>query len=120
MPTSFLKVDFIAQLLYKHKPVNLIFSSQFNAMKNIRHIFIFLLLLSSFIANAQFTVSGRIVDSATKEPMAGASVYCQNTTIGTATNKQGEFSLQLKSGGYELIISYTGLPDKRDSYQPYR
>lgn len=44
--------------------------------------------------------------------MAGASVYCQNTTIGTATNKQGEFSLELKSGGYELIISYTGYQTK--------
>jgi hypothetical protein len=45
--------------------------------------------------------------------MAGASVYCQNTTIGTATNKQGEFSLNLKSGGYELIITYTGYQTKQ-------
>jgi len=40
-------------------------------------------------------------------------VYCQNTTIGTTTNKEGEFSLQLKSGGYELIISYTGYQTKQ-------
>ncbi|HLG39926.1 MAG TPA: carboxypeptidase-like regulatory domain-containing protein, partial [Chitinophagaceae bacterium] len=73
-----------------------------------RYLFVIPLLLFSFIANAQFTVSGRIVDSASKEPLAGASVYCQNTTIGTATNKQGEFSLSLKPGGYELIISFTG------------
>lgn len=44
--------------------------------------------------------------------MAGASVFCQNTTIGTTTNKQGEFSLDLKSGGYDLIISYTGYQRK--------
>lgn len=81
-------------------------------MRNICHVFFFLLLLSSFIAHAQFTVSGRIVDSATKESLGGASVFCQNTTIGTASNKQGEFSLQLKSGGYELIISYTGYQTK--------
>jgi hypothetical protein len=69
--------------------------------------------MSSFIADAQlFNVSGRIVDSATKEPMAGASVFCQNTTLGTASNKQGEFSLQLRSGGYDLIISYTGYQTK--------
>ncbi len=78
-------------------------------MRKLPHCLLFLLLLSSFIANAQlFNLSGRIVDSLTKEPLAGASVFCQNTTIGTATNKQGEYSLQLKSGGYELIISYTG------------
>ena len=64
--------------------------------------------MSSAVAYGQFTVSGKIVDSATKEPLSSASVYCQNTTVGTTTNKDGEFSLQLKSGGYELIVSYTG------------
>lgn len=77
-------------------------------MQKIRFSFIFLLLASALISNAQFTVSGKIVDSASKEPLAGASVYGQNTTLGTVTNKQGEFSLSLKSGGYELVISYTG------------
>jgi len=82
-------------------------------MKKASHIFIFLFLLLSIVTRAQYTVSGRIIDSATKEPMTGASVYCQNTTIGTATNKQGEFSLSLKSGGYELIVTYTGYQTKQ-------
>lgn len=77
-------------------------------MQKLRLIFIFPLLLFSCLVHAQFTVYGKIIDSATKEPMTGASVYCQNTTIGTVTNKDGEFSLNLKSGGYELIISFTG------------
>jgi CarboxypepD_reg-like domain len=81
-------------------------------MQKLRHVVILLLLISSFAATAQFTVTGRIVDSATKEPMGGASVFCQNTTIGTASNKEGEFTLNLKSGGYELIISYTGYQTK--------
>jgi hypothetical protein len=102
----------MAELLYTLKPVSIIFNSQFNTMKKIRHVFLFLLLVSSFMAGAQFNVSGRVIDSASKEPMVGASVYCQNTTIGTATNKQGEFSLNLKSGGYELIITYTGYVTK--------
>jgi hypothetical protein len=72
-----------------------------------------ILLLLSVSVSAQFTVSGRIIDSASREPMGGASVFCQNTTIGTATNKQGEFTLSLKSGGYEMIISYTGYQTKQ-------
>ena len=48
------------------------------------------------------------MDSATREPLAKASVFCQNTTLGTVTDKQGDFSLSLKSGGYDLIFSYTG------------
>lgn len=77
-------------------------------MQKLRGGFILIFLLHSMLSRGQFNVSGRIIDSTTKEPLNGASVYCQNTTIGTTTNKQGEFSLQLKSGGYELIISYTG------------
>jgi CarboxypepD_reg-like domain len=62
----------------------------------------------SIIAKAQFNVSGVILDSASREPLAAASVFCQNTTLGTTSNKQGEFSLSLESGGYDLIFSYTG------------
>ena len=82
-------------------------------MQKLRYSFIFLLTICSFIGYAQFTVSGKIVDAENKEPLNSASVYCQNTTIGTTTNKEGEFSLQLKSGGYELIISYTGYQTKQ-------
>ncbi|HET9429909.1 MAG TPA: carboxypeptidase-like regulatory domain-containing protein [Chitinophagaceae bacterium] len=69
-----------------------------------------LLLCSSFsaIVNAQFTVSGSVLDSSTREPLSAASVFCQNTTLGTTTNKEGIFSLSLKSGGYDLIFTFTG------------
>jgi hypothetical protein len=72
--------------------------------------FLFLLLCSCFnvVTKAQFTVSGIILDSASREPLSAASVFCQNTTSGTTTNKQGGFSLSLKAGGYDLIFSYTG------------
>jgi hypothetical protein len=77
-------------------------------MKIIRSFLAFPLLCFSFIVNAQSSVSGRIIDSTSREPLAGASVFFQNTTIGTATNKQGEFSLPLRSGGYDLIVTYSG------------
>jgi len=70
-----------------------------------------LFLLSIFVSTivfGQFTITGKVVDSTTKEPLFGASVFAQNTTSGTTTNREGEFSLSLKSGGYELIISFTG------------
>jgi hypothetical protein len=68
----------------------------------------FLSCLVAVLCNAQFIVSGVILDSSTREPLASASVFCQNTTSGTYSNKQGEFTLSLKSGGYDLIITYTG------------
>ncbi len=67
-----------------------------------------LLCVISISSMAQFVVTGVVLDSASREPLAKASVFCQNTTLGTVTNKEGEFSLSLKSGGYDLIFSYTG------------
>jgi hypothetical protein len=77
-------------------------------MQNIRHILIFLFIGFTSMARAQFLVTGTVLDSASREPLPAASVFCQNTTMGTTTNKQGEFSLNLKSGGYDLVFSYTG------------
>ena len=82
-------------------------------MQKLRFCFSLLFIICSAVVYSQSTVSGKIVDAESKEPLNSASVYCQNTTIGTTTNKQGEFSLQLKSGGYELIISYTGYQTKQ-------
>lgn len=79
----------------------------FSMRKHLLPCLFFLFVLPVSI-QAQFTVSGLVLDSASREPLSAASVFCQNTTLGTATNKQGEFTLNLKSGGYDLIFSYTG------------
>ena len=77
-------------------------------MKPISYLLLLFVIGFSFTAKAQITISGKILDSTTHEGLQGASVFAQNTTQGTVTNKDGEFSLTLKSGGYELIISFTG------------
>ncbi|NOT51461.1 MAG: carboxypeptidase-like regulatory domain-containing protein [Chitinophagaceae bacterium] len=77
-------------------------------MQKLRIGFFLLIISISFAAGAQFTVTGSVLDSTTREPLVSASVFCQNTTSGSFTNKEGQFSLSLKSGGYDLIISYTG------------
>ncbi len=85
-----------------------IFSPQSSFMQTFRFVFLSLFTFSTLVASSQFTVSGVVLDSATREPLNSASVFCQNTTLGTTTNKEGEFVLQLKSGGYELVFTYTG------------
>src|ERR1700757_3324828 len=81
-------------------------------MKSYLSLLIFLIFFISKSASGQFTISGKVIDSSSKEPLYGASVFCQNTTSGTITNKEGGFSLQLKPGGYELIISFSGYQTK--------
>lgn len=68
-----------------------------------------LLLPVVLFAQGNFRVSGKVLDAATKQPLQGASVFCQNTTLGTVTNADGEFHLTLNNGGYDLAISFTGL-----------
>lgn len=77
-------------------------------MKLIRFCFLFIFSFITITVFSQITITGNVIDSASQEPLAGASVFAQNTTLGTVTDKEGNFSLTLKSGGYELIISYTG------------
>lgn len=55
-----------------------------------------------------FYVNGKILDAKTGQGLQGASVFCQNTTIGTISKADGSFSLRLANGGYDLIVSYTG------------
>lgn len=65
-------------------------------------------MLLSVTVQAQLQVKGRVVDNQTNEPLPHASVFVSNTTISTSTNVNGEFSLAVKAGSYELIISYVG------------
>src|SRR3954471_954358 len=75
------------------------------------------LCLTGIISFAQFTLPGKVIDAETKEPLPGASVFAQNTTRGTTSDKDGVFHLYLDKGGYELIISFTGYTSKSISVQ---
>lgn len=87
---------------------------QVHASKSLamKSFFLFLLAMASVtVALSQaktFIVKGVVVDSASQQPLGGASVFAQNTTQGTTCNADGIFALRLPGGGYELIVSYTG------------
>jgi len=55
------------------------------------------------------TVSGMVYDAETHEPIAGAMVTIPGTTIGTATDVDGCYSLTLPNGASELKFSYVGM-----------
>ncbi len=71
-------------------------------------LFVLLTFISCSLFAQDFTATGKITDSATNLPLNGASVFCQNTTLGTISNSDGAFSLSLPAGGYDMIVSYTG------------
>lgn len=69
-----------------------------------------ILVLAAITVSAQssFYIKGKVLDDSTGTTLEGASVLCQNTTKGTVTNKEGEFRMELPSGGHILVITYTG------------
>ncbi len=60
------------------------------------------------VVGQSFVATGKVVDKSTGATLQGASVFCQNTTFGTATNAEGIFTLYLPNGGYDLVVSFSG------------
>lgn len=57
---------------------------------------------------ADTTITGVVTNTQTGQPVENASVGLKGTTIGTRTNNQGEFSLQLDRLSGVLVISSVG------------
>ncbi|MDR1154233.1 MAG: mucoidy inhibitor MuiA family protein [Bacteroidales bacterium] len=53
------------------------------------------------------TVSGIVADE-NGEPLAGASIMIKGTTIGTAADADGKYSLAIPAGGGELQVAFIG------------
>lgn len=67
------------------------------------------LSLICFFATAQdVVIKGKITDEGSGEPLPGATVQVEHTTMGTVTDVNGEFALRLSSGEKQLIIKYLG------------
>jgi hypothetical protein len=67
-----------------------------------------LLFLLPFWAAAQGLLKGTVTDAGTGRPVAGASVFLSNTSVGTTANGEGRFELSLPAGRYDLIVSSIG------------
>lgn len=77
-------------------------------MKQKRTIFSAILLLSGALAmHAQMQVSGTVTESATGEPVVGASIIEDGTSNGTVTDFDGNFALSV-SDGAQLTVSFVG------------
>jgi len=63
-------------------------------------------------AQAQGSVTGRVYDAATKEPLVAVHVSADGYS-GTATDLQGDFSLRLDAGDHFLQFSFVGYSDQQ-------
>lgn len=73
--------------------------------KSILTFFALLLALWSFAQNT--TISGEVKDATTGETLIGANVLIKQG-VGTVTDFDGKFSIQVENGEYDVKISYIG------------
>jgi len=72
-------------------------------------IIAFIIALLPVACFAQFTISGKVINQADTKPVANASIFLSNATIGDKTADDGTFTLHnVKTGKYELIVSVIG------------
>ncbi len=70
---------------------------------------LFTLATVTLMAQAQVTVSGKVVDAATGETLPGVNIRVKDKVVGTITNVDGEFSFTInQSPPVTLIFSYVG------------
>lgn len=78
--------------------------------------FLFLLtclMLSASMAFAQKTVTGQVIEAATGEPVIGAAVKVLGTSLGQATDVNGQFQIaNVPNSAKTLLVSYLGMKDK--------
>jgi hypothetical protein len=73
-----------------------------------KFLYTLVLLASSLTAWAQLgTIDGQIVDVKTEEAIIGANVVIQGTTVGAATDIEGNFAItNVKPGPYTIVVTY--------------
>ncbi len=77
-------------------------------MKKIIVALVFCIACIPVFSQSAYIISGKIIDETSTLPLQGASVFAENTTIGTATDSDGAFRLRLPNGGYSIVITFTG------------
>lgn len=92
-------------------------------MKQLRQILLMILLLvSADVMTAQqnralFSISGKVVDAKTGEPVIGAAVNVEDTGIWAISDENGTFFLpDIRPGDYAVQFSCLGFVDKRLSF----
>ncbi len=100
----------------KKKPEPEIFSltgKKFKILLTMKLLLVFIMLTvlnvsAVLIDEQEFTVTGKVTEAATGEPLPGVAVTIRGTTIGTTTDVDGTYSIQVPQG-VTLRFSFVGM-----------
>ena len=76
--------------------------------KKLTSVLLFLALSAGVVSAQTSKVTGKVIGE-DGEPVIGASIIVKGTTVGTVTDFDGNFTLDVPSDGKQLVISYIGM-----------
>lgn len=76
-----------------------------------RNLLLILAVLSGFIASAQRTIHGSVLNAGTGEPLAGATVQLNDSSHSVVCDEKGKFSIRIPASA-SILISATGYETK--------
>ena len=75
----------------------------------ITHIFFFIILTGSLVAQMNGKIEGVISDQVTSKPLPYANVFIDGTSLGSASNLKGNYSISdIPPGSYTIKVRYVG------------
>ncbi len=73
------------------------------------YIFILFLFAISNTYSQRFVIEGKITNFATKESIMGARIIIENSTLGSISNKSGDFKISnVTAGKHKVVVSMIG------------
>ncbi len=81
--------------------------------KNLKILLFFIAALTTSIGYAQVkTITGKVTDAKTGEPLPGATIAVKGTTIGTITTIDGDFDLNIPNDAQTLLFAFIGMKNR--------
>jgi TonB-dependent SusC/RagA subfamily outer membrane receptor len=67
----------------------------------------------SFVARQQQRITGTVTDAQTGDPIIGGNIVVEGTTIGTTTDVDGKFALDVPQANAVVVVSFVGYLSER-------
>lgn len=87
--------------------------SGLSKMKKLTSAVLFFFLYQ--LAYGQQTIHGEVIDAQQKIGLPYATVFVSNSTLGSVTDEEGKFSIQVPNGQFQLVVSFMGYSNKNIS-----
>ncbi|MFO7523946.1 MAG: carboxypeptidase-like regulatory domain-containing protein, partial [Ignavibacteriaceae bacterium] len=100
-------MSFYSNFCYMHSIKKMIIKGQLKKILSVTALTI--LLSTQLFPQSSGSINGKIVDATTGEELIGANIYLEGTSLGAASDLNGQYLMKgIPAGSYNLIASMIG------------